>query len=65
MRKRISRIFSILDILDKMCYETEGLNKIPLYLFSAVYRIIPRTPHEITSPRPTVSIINGIGRGTA
>ena len=46
-------------------YETEGLNKTPLYLFSAVYKIIPRTPQEIISPSPTVSIINGIGRGTA
>lgn len=35
-----------------------------LYLFSAVCRIIPRTPQEIASPIPTVSIINGIGSGT-
>ena len=40
------------------------LNSNPLYLFSAVYRISPSTPQEITSPIPTVSIINGIGSGT-
>lgn len=39
-------------------------NKIPLYLFSAVYRMRPSTPQEITSPMPTVSIMNGIGSGT-
>ena len=41
----------------RIFYDMEGLNKTPLYLFSAVYSIIPRTPQEITSPRPTVSII--------
>ena len=36
---------------------TVVLNSNPLYLFSAVYRISPSTPQEITSPIPTVSII--------
>ena len=37
--------------------------RMPLYLLSAVCRINPRTPQEMISPMPTVSIINGIGSG--
>lgn len=35
-----------------------------LYLESAVRRIIPKTPQDIISPTPTVSIISGMGRFT-
>ena len=33
-----------------------------LRLFSTKYRMMPSTPADITSPTPTVSIMNGIGR---
>ena len=35
-----------------------------LYLFRTVIRQFPRTPQETTSPIPTVSIRNGMGRAT-